>query len=326
MASLLRYTGYLGSKGAPIGRLLACSRIPVELLEHPAAAVPMENAFRFGELACRTLGTEHLGAYVGLASLLEDLGPYGEMLQRSLTLHEYLHKGISLFNTLMTGQRLSLSAHGQEVRLNIVTAGGLQLGAYQSHLETLIVTIARLRDAAGMEWSPREVSLAYRAREDLPEIDVFAGSRVIRGSGDTYLTIPRRLMRRRFGGRGVVVPATAEAPRTERPLPEDLGGLVGLELENLLPERWFEIDTVAEILGMSRRSLQRRLAQQGLTYSKVLAETRLRRAVEWLEGTDKSVAEIAFDLGYTDGSNFTRAFRRQTGVSPQTFRDSAKNT
>jgi AraC-like DNA-binding protein len=58
----------------------------------------------------------------------------------------------------------------------------------------------------------------------------------------------------------------------------------------------------------------------------VLAEFRLHRAAEWLENTDKPIGEIAFDLGYTDASNFTRAFRRQTGVSPQVFRDNARKT
>jgi AraC-like DNA-binding protein len=47
---------------------------------------------------------------------------------------------------------------------------------------------------------------------------------------------------------------------------------------------------------------------------------RLRQAADWLENTDKQVEEIAFDLGYTDASNFARAFRRQSGVSPQAFR------
>jgi len=75
VASLLRYIRYVQAVGAPIGRLLACSRIPAVLLDHPAAAVPMDSAFRFGELACRTLGTEHLGLDVGIASALDDLGP-----------------------------------------------------------------------------------------------------------------------------------------------------------------------------------------------------------------------------------------------------------
>jgi AraC-like DNA-binding protein len=52
----------------------------------------------------------------------------------------------------------------------------------------------------------------------------------------------------------------------------------------------------------------------------LLHRVRLRRAADWLTRSDKPVIEIALDLGYTDASNFTRAFRRQTGVSPQRFR------
>jgi AraC-like DNA-binding protein len=324
VASLLRYTGYLQSLGAPIGRFLACSRIPAALLDHPAAAVPMGNAFRFGELACRTLGTEHLGLYVGLESLLDDLGPYGQTLQSSLTLHEYLLKGISLYNILTTGQRLWLSDHGKELRLNIATAGAPGIAAYQSQMETLVVTIAKIRDAAGPGWSPREISLAYRAREDLPDIDLFAGSRVLRGTGETYFTIPQALLGAHLPNGSRAIAAGDPDSAAERRLPQDLYSLVQLQIENLLSSRTFAIEAVAETLAMSPRSLQRSLAQQGLTYSLVLAETRARRAADWLQNTDKPVAEIAFDLGYTDASNFTRAFRRRSGVPPQTFRNDAR--
>jgi len=321
VAALLRYVRYLQTVGAPVGRLLAGSRIPAVLLDHPAAAVPIGSALRFGELACRALGTEHLGLYVGLESGLNDLGPFQDMLQRSLTLHEYLHKAIALYDALNSGQRLWLSEHGEELRFNVATAGDDGIGAYQSRLETLVVTIAKIREAAGPNWSPREVSLSYRTREDLPNIDLFAGSQILGRTEATYFTFPRALMGLRFpiGGAATTAGDPESFPMCR--LPEDLSGLVRLQIETLLSVRNFEIETVAETLAISRRSLQRSLAQQGLTYSQVLAETRLRRAVDWLDNTDKPVGDIAFDLGYTDASNFTRAFRRQTGVSPQTFRD-----
>jgi len=247
------------------------------------------------------------------------------MLQRSLTVHEYLHKGILFFNALQSGQRLWLSERGGELRFNVATAGEPGIGAHQSQMETLVVTIAKIRDAAGPDWSPRKVSLAYRTREDFPDLDLFAGSRILRGAGATYFTFPRALMGLRFPNGGAKTTTRDPESSPVRGLPEDLYALVQLQIGNLLSVRTFEIETVAETLAMSRRSLQRSLAQQGLTYSQVLAETRMRRAVDWLDNTDKPVAEIAFDLGYTDGSNFTRAFRRQTGVSPQTFRDKARS-
>lgn len=141
--------------------------------------MPLANAFHFGELACQTQGSEHLGLHVGLAVSLDDLGPYGQMLQNVLTVYDYLQKGISLYNMIVTGQRLLLSEHGEEYRLTIETNVESGIGAYQSHMETLVTTIERLRDAAGPDWSPREICLAYRCREALPVIDLYAGSRIL---------------------------------------------------------------------------------------------------------------------------------------------------
>jgi AraC-like DNA-binding protein len=194
-------------------------------------------------------------------------------------------------------------------------------------MEALVVTIGRLREAAGPDWSPQEVSLAYRSREGLPEIEHFAGSRISRGTGETFFTMPRAMIGLRFpsGSGDHVAPRDPESPAAQ-PLPEDFAGLVQFQIECLLSDRALRVDTLAETLGVSSRSLQRNLAEQGLSYSQILTEARIRRAAFWLEKTNKTIAEIAFDLCYTDASNFTRAFRLHTGVAPQTFRENAKWT
>lgn len=325
VATLLRYTHQLRVAGAPIDRLLGLARIPSALLDHPEAVVPLLNAFRFAELSCQALGTEHLGLYVGLATSLDGLGPYGHILQDSLTLYDYLRKGISLYDTLITGQHLWLSNHGDELRLNITTIGSPELGSYQSHLETLAVTLAKFREVAGPGWSPGKISLAYRSREDLSDIELFAGSQVVRGTGETYFTFPVSLLALHFPVDGGRASFSAAPSLAARPLPTNLAGLVQLQIESLLPDRTIEIDAIAESLAMKRRSLQRSLAKQGLTYSQILMLTRIRLAAKWLARSDKPIAEIAFDLGYEDSSNFTRAFRREAGISPQDFRDNLKS-
>ena len=55
-----------------------------------------------------------------------------------------------------------------------------------------------------------------------------------------------------------------------------------------------------------------------------MSETRLHHSRRWLEQTEKPILEIAMELGYRDASNFTRAFRRRLGISPQAFRDTRK--
>jgi AraC-like DNA-binding protein len=173
----------------------------------------------------------------------------------------------------------------------------------------------------GPDWSPREIRIGHRTRTALPDVELFDGSRIIRGAGDTYFTFPRTLLKRRFPEVGDREKAKGKSGcGLDQPLPNDLGGMVRMQIENFLLQGTYQVDAISESLAMSKRSLQRLLAEQGLSYSQMLAEARQRLAVDWLETTDKPVGEIAFDLGYKDSSNFSRAFRREIGMTPQAFR------
>ena len=79
-------------------------------------------------------------------------------------------------------------------------------------------------------------------------------------------------------------------------------------------------EKVATLLGMSARSLQRRLKEQGTSYVQVLRDTRRELAIGHLREQQCSVTEIAFLLGFEDASAFARAFRSWTGVTPSSFR------
>jgi AraC-like DNA-binding protein len=306
--------------GAPAEALLVRAGIRPELVEQPAAVVPLKRALRWVELACRSLGTEHLGVHVGRATPIEALGPYGRVLAGTLTLGQYLHQGLSLYGTVVVGQRIWLSAHGSRLRVNLGAPWEPELGDYQARLHFLAVTSASIRRFAGPAWTPTEIGLGYDAREPIPE-DVFGDVPLMCRPGHAYLELPRTMLslRARQDGQS---PSAAPASPPE-PLPRDLAGLVALQIESLLPGRPVSVDVAAETLGMRRRSLQRGLAAEGISYTDLLSETRLRLAAEWLERTDKPVVEIALDLGYADASNFTRAFRRATGVSPSMFRKAA---
>ncbi len=77
---------------------------------------------------------------------------------------------------------------------------------------------------------------------------------------------------------------------------------------------------LATALGMSSRSLQRRLKEHGTSYAQVLRDTRRELAASYLREQHCSITEIAFLLGFEDASAFARAFRSWTGVSPSEFR------
>lgn len=78
---------------------------------------------------------------------------------------------------------------------------------------------------------------------------------------------------------------------------------------------------LASALGLSHRSLQRKLHELGLTYRYVLDETRHELARRYLDDPGKSVTEIAFLLGFSEQSAFTRGFRRWSGMAPTAYRN-----
>jgi AraC-like DNA-binding protein len=322
-ALMLRpWVGSVGRMGAPAEALLERAGIRPELLERPDAAVPLERALRWIELVCRSLGTEHVGVDVGRETSIERLGGYGRTLAQARTLRQYLDQGVALYRTVVQGQAFRLSTRGSRVRLEVGAPWEPRLGDHQAHLQSLAVTVASIRRFAGPRWAPTKIGLGFRAREVLPASEVFGDARVLHTPGPSYLEFPRSLLDLQLPPAERPRPGPAAA--TPRPLPRDLAGLVELQLESWLPEGVAPVAQIAETLGMSTRSLQRGLAVEGKSYTELLDAVRLRRAAEWLERTDRPVVEIAFDLGYTDASNFTRAFRRQTGVSPQAFRRGAR--
>jgi len=75
-------------------------------------------------------------------------------------------------------------------------------------------------------------------------------------------------------------------------------------------------DDVAKALGMSPRTLSRRLASQGTTFFKILEELRLALAMTYLRESGLVLSEIAFLLGYSGLSSFNDAFKRWTGTTP----------
>jgi AraC-like DNA-binding protein len=91
-------------------------------------------------------------------------------------------------------------------------------------------------------------------------------------------------------------------------------------LFELLPSGRSTLKTVAQELNTSPRTLQRRLAEEGLSFRHVLDNTRAQLAKHYLKRTQLTKAEIAFLLGYEDPNSFYPAFRSWTGTTPQALR------
>jgi AraC-like DNA-binding protein len=77
---------------------------------------------------------------------------------------------------------------------------------------------------------------------------------------------------------------------------------------------------IAEALHVSNRTLQRKLKDEGTSFVDLLQDTRLRLAEKYLAQPQRSVVEVAYLLGFSEPSTFSRAFKRWTGQAPADYR------
>ena len=91
-------------------------------------------------------------------------------------------------------------------------------------------------------------------------------------------------------------------------------------LIELLPDGQPSQQGIASSLNLSVRNLQRKLHLEGISFKYLLDETRKELATQYIRDSNRRIGEITYLLGFSEPSNFTRAFRRWTGCSPNEYR------
>lgn len=105
-------------------------------------------------------------------------------------------------------------------------------------------------------------------------------------------------------------------------LPETLGipGKVVACLQKRIGHSSLSIDSIADDLNLSKRTLQRRLQQHGISFAELRDKVRFHFAIGYLVSEQTSIDRISSTLDFSDRTSFTNAFKRWTGLSPSTFR------
>lgn len=180
------------------------------------------------------------------------------------------------------------------------------------------------RHLTGVAFSPRGVSLTYaRPSEDTEHTRVF-GAAVRFSQPEAHLEFDRALLDLRIQGTdpnlASVLERYAEQRLAELPQAVDLVDDLGQRIRQALRGSVPDAATLARQMGMSTRTLSRRLHERGLTYQDVVDEARRELALRHLLNKDLKVIEVAFLLGFAEVSTFYRAFRRWTGTTPIAYR------
>jgi AraC-like DNA-binding protein len=175
---------------------------------------------------------------------------------------------------------------------------------------------------------PRRVRMVHRHRAAATELNAFIGCDVAFGSEVDEVEFSEKVEDR---------PVVSQDPYLnsllikycEEALADRFAarGSLRRDLENaitlLLPHGRAHVGEVAAQLGMSRRTLARRLAAEGLTFADVLAELRVALAKRELQDRGLTISQVAWLLGYREVSAFTHAFKRWTGKTPREARMAA---
>jgi AraC-like DNA-binding protein len=119
-------------------------------------------------------------------------------------------------------------------------------------------------------------------------------------------------VKRAFASNGCSLSATSKE--------HSLTGDVRTALRHAMSGGRPSIDKIAKSLGMSARTLQRRLEEAGTTYQRVLDEVRRESARRLLANTEIDTEEVAFLLGFEEYNSFTRAFQSWEGTTPKQWR------
>lgn len=320
-AILSSYVAYLESLGIPTQHYLRKSNIPISLLHTPQAPLPLYLGYRFMEMVARKEGIDNLGLKVGERTTLDDIGAFGQILQQTRTVYEYLQTGVRLVDSVTSGEQFWLTRTKDTIRFNHYIPAVNDYCRQQSDWFTLIITINTIHKATQGEWKPQELHLACGYQGKLPPLEVLSDATITKGGQFSYFTLPTSVFKQPMPRAPVLRLASEDYHQLiGSPHPTDFYEALKTLIESLLVEGYPDVHLAADAAGTSTRTLQRRLAKMGLAYSKVVSISRMSLATRWLISTERPINEIALALGYKDASNFTRAFRIQTGVSPKEYR------
>ncbi|MCC8943598.1 helix-turn-helix domain-containing protein [Bradyrhizobium sp. Arg62] len=309
--------------GAPTTALLTKFRLPTSLEEKADHYAPMLSMIQFAEAAQRSQGLTDFGflasqrlQFCHLSEKLRSLITYSPTLFIAL---QQLCKWAPFEDTIL---QMWLEHHGDHIRICSKLAGteGLRHLEHSQWLQHVLSTHI-VRQFVGPGWMPATIAFEARYRPSRETKASWPHTQFLSAQDASWIDVPASLLS---------LPNLTNEPLPNPP--EDEPGPSGNNIINslkLLLPSYLDggpptIVEMAEMAGMSLRSLQRKLAGAGLTYSDMLDCARFEHASKLLRGTEAKIIDIALSSGYADPSHFARAFRRISGVTPREFRDTGR--
>lgn len=324
VAHALAYTNILSDIGAPVERELQRAGLPTLLDSQPDAYIPVLCVFKFIQRMEYKEGIDDIGFLASRQTIFTSLSEdFILMSQCAPTLYARLQLFCELAPLENTHCRVSLSREGNDIRIcNNLIGYPDRDGLRYSEWIQIIVLVEIIRKTIKPGWCPSEITFQSQFFPCDSAFEQFPDTRFLFGQKDTSIKVPISLTSQPLsvhqGNQGLDKSLLSGQQLPARAV-LDFPGSLKLALRSYFQEGYPDIRLAAEIAGSSVRTLQRQLAQFGLSYSHLVQQTRFEMAVEMLKDQEKKSLDVAQALGYEDPSNFARAFRRIAGISPREY-------
>jgi AraC-like DNA-binding protein len=263
------------------------------------------------------------GLALRIASSLP-LGAFGivEYVCRSAPdLGEAIQQWIRYLNLLDDAVVVGLVEEGDRASLRVLVES--EAPAPASHELCFALLVMRARELSSVPFRPLAVHFTHRATGDAHAFEEWFEVPVRFGAPHTELVMPRTALRASLVTADPQLLAILSRHADELTAKDRTRPLFTAQVQRVLRaalrEGDADVDCVARHLGLTPRSLQRRLKEEGASFKLVREEVRRELAVRYLDD-DLAITEIAFLLGFSEPSAFFRAFKRWTGTTPLEIR------
>lgn len=318
VASRLAYE-YARSRGVAVRPLLRRVGLSADDLENPRIRIPVTDQIEFLNLVADALGDDLLGLQLASHFDLRLAGLLYYVFASSETLREVFERG-ARYSAVVNEGVLQKFVDGRHAGLAI-RYSGVRRQADRHQIEFWVVTLIRMsRQLTGRHLRPVRVRLTHFRGRGQARLERYIGCAVEFGADADEIFFSRDVLQLRVVNADpylnrLLVEACELALASSRS-PDSFAARVENAVAPLLPHGEARAAEVAARLGLSPRTFARRLAEEGLSFSQLLARLRLDLARRYLVQERLPISKVAWLLGYQEVGAFSHAFRRWTGKAP----------
>ena len=298
--------------------LLAGTGCTSEALADPFSTVPADLFPHVWALAFRRTGDPFLPSRAGFAVPDGAFGVLDHLVASGATVAD----GMQLLAGYLrlVSRRIRMDIRVEEVTRVVISDGGQPVPDRVAEEWTLAVSYARFaRHMPGFVGDLVELPLAQR--RDEATMSALWGCDIRLGSHETALVVSSETWNKANADANPSLNAALRTVADRIEIPDSayqsLVFLIRDRIAHQIRDGLPTVEGIAHELGLSTRSLQRRLADEHVTFSEVLDSYRRDRAFQAIREGHRRFDELSDSLGYAQQSSFTRAFRRWTGMSPR---------